>query len=268
MTKEYIFDRLWVDYIHQNPIVNEVYQSFCDLGEEVINDHIALRTFNDPRINIEVLSRPFIEAGYREKGEYVFEEKHLKAKHFEHISDTKAPRVFISELVTEDFSPFLQEVVKKWIDQIPETLLSSDELIFSGNKTGAPSFSTYEKLRDESEYAAWLYVNGFCANHFTVSVNYLKNLKDIFEVNNFLKDKGFLMNDSGGEVKGTAKELLRQSSIKSGKINIQFVEGVKETPGCYYEFAERFEDANGQIYSGFIAKSADKIFESTDFYKG
>jgi len=42
---------------------------------------------------------------------------------------------------------------------------------------------------------------------------------------------------------------------------------VHEIPSCYYEFARRYEDKNGELYGGFIAKSADKIFESTDFYK-
>jgi hypothetical protein len=45
---------------------------------------------------------------------------------------------------------------------------------------------------------------------------------------------------------------------------LKIVEGLKEIPGCYYEFAKRYPDADGKLYSGFIAKSADKIFESTD----
>lgn len=73
--------------------------------------------------------------------------------------------------------------------------------------------------------------------------------------------------DAGGEIKGTPKELLEQSSIKAGIVKIDFSEGAFEIPGCYYEFARRYPDENGSIYSGFIAKSADKIFESTNFYK-
>jgi hypothetical protein len=47
-------------------------------------------------------------------------------------------------------------------------------------------------------------------------------------------------------------------------IEVDFTEGKKEIPGCYYEFARRYPDQSGKLYSGFIAKSADKIFESTD----
>ena len=116
----------------------------------------------------------FIAAGYEEKGQYVFEQKHLFAKHFEHKTETGLPRGFISELKVKDFSRYLQDNVKSVVDKIPEQLLQSEELIFSGNQWGLPSFDVYEKLREESEYAAWLYVNGFTVNHFTVNVNALK----------------------------------------------------------------------------------------------
>jgi hypothetical protein len=157
--------------------------------------------------------------------------------------------------------------VKNWIDAIPLSMLDSEELILAGNISGMPSFEVYEKLRVESEYAAWLYVNGFCANHFTVSVNGLKQLDTIEKVNAFLKSHGFLLNDAGGEIQGTPSELLEQSSIRAGMVTFEFAEGRHEIPGCYYEFAKRYPDADGRLYSGFIAKSADKIFESTNFYK-
>jgi hypothetical protein len=32
------------------------------------NDHIAIRTFNDVRVNIAVLEKPFVNAGYVAKG--------------------------------------------------------------------------------------------------------------------------------------------------------------------------------------------------------
>jgi hypothetical protein len=266
MTKEVIFDKLWNSYSTHHPSVQRIHDLFTQSGEEVQNDHIAFRTFNDPRINIEVLSKPFIAAGYEEKGQYVFEAKKLFAKHYEHVSDSKAPRVFISELKVEEFSDFLQNTIKSAIDKIPVEMLKSDKLIFSGNLWGTPSYEIYEQLRQESEYAGWLYVYGFVANHFTVSVNGLQTLDSVEKVNSFLKKNGFQINDSGGEIKGTPAELLEQSSIKSEMIPVDFEEGSFEIPGCYYEFARRYPDKDGQLYSGFIAKSADKIFESTDFY--
>jgi len=262
-----IFNRLWKDYTTQNPSTQKVYDLFQAEGETVINDHIAFRTFRDPAIGVDKLAQVFLKNGYEFKGDYHFETKKLYAKHFEHLTDPDAPRVFISELLVDDFSPFLQQTVKDWIAQIPVLLTGSDELIYAGNVSGRPSFEVYEKLRTESEYAGWLYVNGFCANHFTVSVNGLKKLDSIQKINSFLKSHGFLLNDTGGEIQGTPEELLEQSSIRAGMVKFRFTEGEFEIPGCYYEFAKRYPDSDGTLYSGFIAKSADKIFESTNYYK-
>ena len=123
---------------------------------------------------------------------------------------------------------------------------------------------SYEKLQAETEYAAWMYVNGFCANHFTVDVNKLENFTSLQQVNEFLKENGYKMNISGGEIKGTPQQMLEQSSILADKIPVDFLEGTKEITSCYYEFAFRHPMNNGVLYSGFIAGSADKIFESTD----
>ena len=266
MTYHDIFDRLWTGYTRQNPSTQKVYDLFTAEGETVINDHIAFRTFRHPEIGVDKLVQVFLMNGYEFIGDYHFEAKKLYAKHFEHKTDRQAPRVFISELLTESFSPFLQETVNNWVHAIPADVVASDDLIYSGNCSGIPSKVTYDKLREESEYAAWLYVNGFCANHFTVSVNHLKKLDTVQKVNAFLKANGFLLNDGGGEIQGTPAELLEQSSIKAGMVKFQFTDGEFEIPGCYYEFALRYPDTNGELYSGFIAKSADKIFESTNFY--
>lgn len=266
MTTDEIFTKLWADYIAQNPEAKSIYDCFVNEGEEVQNDHIAYRTIYHPKTNIDVVARPFLLAGYVQKGYYIFEDKHLTAKHFEHLSEPNAPKVFISQLMTEFFSKELQNTMLEIIESIPEYLLFGNELIFAGNVWGKPKFSVYEKLRIESEYAAWLYIYGFSVNHFTVSINSLKKLDTIIKVNQFLKDKGFMLNTSGGEVKGTPEELLEQSSTKAGVLGIEFEEGIFEIPSCYYEFAKRYPDNDGKLYSGFIAKSADKIFESTDFY--
>ena len=261
-----IFERLWQDYITQNPATKKVYDLLTREGETIVNDHIAFRTFNHPLIGIDVLAKVFIKNGYAFKRDYHFEQKKLYAKHFEHETDRDAPRVFISELLVDQFSDHMQRVVHEWVENIPMNLLKSDELIFAG-QVSTPSYKTYEKLRIESEYAAWLYVNGFRANHFTVSVNALKEYDTIEKVNTFLKSNGFLLNDSSGEIQGTPLDMLEQSSIKAGIIRCPFTEGEFDIPGCYYEFAFRYPEPDGKLYSGFVAKSADKIFESTNYYK-
>ena len=264
MTIEQIFEKLWKEYMQRTPSAQKIKNLFINGGNEVFNDHVAIRTFDDSRINIEVLATPFLEAGYEECGDYHFEKKKLYAKHYEHKTDKNAPRVFISQLLIKEFSEELQATVKNMIDAISLDDLNSSELIFKGRLWEQPSMQVYEKLQAETEYAAWMYVNGFCANHFTVDVNKLENFTSLQQVNEFLKENGYKMNISGGEIKGTPLQMLEQSSILADKIPVDFLEGTKEITSCYYEFAFRHPINNGVLYSGFIAGSADKIFESTD----
>jgi len=264
MTTTEIFDNLWNEYTERTPSAQKIKNLFEDKGNTIFNDHVAFRTFDDKRVNIEVLAKPFIAAGYVACGEYHFEKKKLYAKHFEHATDKNAPRVFISELKTAAFSYELQGAVKNMIDAIPQEDLISGELVFKGRLWEQPSFDVYEKLQAETEYAAWLYVNGFCSNHFTVDVNKLDTFESLQEVNAFIKENGFSMNISGGEIKGTPEQLLEQSSVMADRIPVAFKEVTKEITSCYYEFAFRHAMKNGALYSGFIAGSADKIFESTD----
>ncbi|MFY0629477.1 MAG: DUF1338 domain-containing protein [Flavobacteriaceae bacterium] len=264
MSLERIFEKLWAEYIERTPSAEKIKNLFINEGNNVLNDHVAFRTFDDKRVNIEVLATPFLEVGYVECGDYHFEKKKLYAKHYEHATDKNAPRVFISQLLTKEFSYELQAEVKKMIDQIPVDQLTPSSLVFNGRLWEQPSFEVYERLLNETEYAAWLYVNGFCSNHFTVDINKLDTFTSLQEVNTFLKENGFKMNVSGGEIKGTPEQLLEQSSVLADKIPIEFKETTKEITSCYYEFAFRHPKLNGELYSGFIAGSADKIFESTD----
>ena len=108
---------------------------------------------------------------------------------------------------------------------------------------------------------------GFCPNHFTISVNHLEGYKSLEEVNALIKKNGFKLNESGGEIKGSPDDLLEQSSIIADLCAVDFSGESHEVPSCYYEFAKRYEISEGEMYQGFIAKSADKIFESTNLQK-
>jgi len=181
---------------------------------------------------MDVLAKAFLSVGYTEAGDYIFEEKKLRAKHFENKAIPNAPRIFISELLLELHSDYLQKTIRAEIDKIAQENLQSKELVFKGNVWSKPSIHVYEKLRGESEYAAWLYVYGFRANHFTVSINSLKKYNTIEKVNNFLKQNKFVLNASGGEIKGTPEELLQQSSTMADIIAVEFADGKYKIPAC------------------------------------
>lgn len=259
---DFLFDKIWQDYCQLNPQARKIYEAFTSKNEAVINDHIAYRTLQHPRLGIKHIAQHFEKYGYTEKGEYFFKEKKLYAKHYEHADPTQ-PKIFISELEMNKLSPRSQEILHLWAQSLPAQFDQNESHIFSG-RPWAMSYKNYLELAKESEYAAWLSAFGFRSNHFTVLVNSLKGFKSLQEVNEFVKGLGYALNTSGGEIKGTPEELLEQSSTLAGEIEVEFTDGKHKVPACYYEFARRYKLPSGDFYQGFIAKSADKIFESTD----
>lgn len=258
-----LFEKLWQNYQDVTPSAAKIHQLLGAREKHgIINDHIALRTFNLAPVGLEAIAEHFTALGYREGGEYHFNSKKLYARHYEHDAP-EAPRVFISELLTEQCSPELQAEVSKLIDGITNEQVSADDFLYSGRHWELDS-NTYQRLLQESEYAAWLAAWGFRANHFTVSVNHLQNFETVADINRLLKDNGFAVNEAGGEVKGSPDDLLEQSSTMADRVPVRFRDRQMTIPSCYYEFARRYPTANGTIYNGFVAASADKIFESTN----
>lgn len=261
MNVETLLDKMWNDYIVLNKSAQKIVDLFKEKGNEVVNDHIALRTFNHPRTCVDILAKPFIKFGYFENGTYDFEEKKLKAKHYEH-PNKEFPKIFISELLLEEFSSDLQENVNSLIEQVSDETISAFDFTSSGRPWELES-SVYHSLKKESDYAAWLSAIGFKPNHFTVFINKLQSFNEVSELNTFLKEKGFELNASGGEVKGSPEVFLEQSSTLADTIEVEFKDKKEVIPSCYFEFAKRYPMSNGELYQGFVAKSADKIFEST-----
>jgi len=257
-----LFENLWDDYVTLNPSAKKIYDLLIAEGENVMNDHVAFRTFRSDRVGVDQFAKAFRSIGYEEKDDYQFEKKKLYAKHFE-ASDPNLPKVFISELKTEEFSPFVQNTVSRLISEIPEGFENKESLPYSG-RPWEISHSDYLKLLEESEYAAWLSAFGFRANHFTVFVNELTKYNDLVSLNAFIETNGYELNAAGGKIKGSKDVLLEQSSTKAKGIAVDFTDGSFEIPACYYEFAKRYPEKGGDLYQGFVAASADKIFESTN----
>ena len=257
-----LLDKMWSDYVALNPQAQKIVELIESKGDSVENDHIALRTFNHPKINIDKVAKSFVETGYVHKGDYEFIEKKLVAKHYEH-KNPKLPLIFISELKLEEFSAEFNQIVNGLVDQVEDGQCAD----FNFSSNGRPwnlSTSDYKKLKEESDYGAWMGAIGFRPNHFTVSVNKLSSFEELHDLNNFLKENGFKLNESGGEIKGSKEVCLEQSSTLADSVEVEFSDSKLTIPSCYFEFAKRYETSSGELYTGFVAKSADKIFESTD----
>ena len=79
-----------------------------------------------------------------------------------------------------------------------------------------------------------------------------------------MRPAGFKRNTSGGESKGGKEVCLAQSSTMADSSEVAFADATVSIPSCFYEFAQLYKMNNGEYYQGFVAASADKIFESTN----
>lgn len=264
MNAQSFFASLWNHYVYYTPQAKKVHDLFAARGETVINDHVAFRTLSDCSIDIAHLEPELLAMGYQFIEDYHFEAKKLVAKSYRHADET-LPRIFLSELQRHLLSSESQAILHTMVDQIPANPVVDASIFWSGIHWQPVTFIAYTALLKESEYAAWMSYMGLRANHFTVSINHLKTLTDLQPLLDVLTAAGFNINDVGGQIKGTPAELLEQASTMADKVQITFADNeVATIPSCFYEFAKRHPDANGNLFQGFVAANADKIFESTN----
>lgn len=262
MRADDLLDALWRDYVATTPQALRIHRLLRERGEHVHNDHVALRTFAAPGITIDDLARPFEDAGWRPRERYRFEQKHLRARYWQHPCPDQ-PKVFISELVLTELSPAVQATIADLLAQLPADFGTRADLPYAG-RPWQITYAQYRTLLDESEYAAWVAAFGFRANHFTIDVGALTTFPDLSALNAFLLEHGFTLNKAGGLIKGSPAERLEQSATRADCIEVAFADATVKIPSCYYEFARRYELPTGEMFQGFVPGSADKIFESTN----
>ena len=262
MWQEWI-DHLWQDHLTVNPQAGVIRDLLRERGEVIVNDHIALRTFGHPDFDIKKITPLLIRLGYQPCATYRFEQKKLLSQHFEHL-DAAAPKVFVSELQLERLSEAAQFMLGALLAQVEVDLATKQDFCYRGCPWSPITRNQYRDLYAETEVGAWLATMGFRANHFTVRVNDLTTFTGLADLNEFLKNRGFKLNTSGGEIKGSPRQGLEQSSTLAHRMMICLADGELELPTCYDEFAERHRDHQGIIFEGFLTDSADKIFESTN----
>jgi hypothetical protein len=265
MDLDSLFAALWADYTALTPQAERIHDLLNDRGETVRNDHVALRTYALPGIGIAALARPFEALGYVARERYRFDDKKLVARYWQHPDELR-PKVFISELCVAELSPSSQQIIDRLYIQLPAEFGERADLPWAGRPWRVRR-AEYESLLRESEYAAWVAAFGFRVNHFTVDVNALTTFPDLPSLDAFLTEHGFRLNDAGGAIKGSPADHLEQSSTRAEEIVVELADGSLVIPSCYYEFARRYPLPSGELFHGFVPRSADKIFESTDAKK-
>ena len=247
---------------------------------EVGFDHFAFRSYGIGSVGISSIAQWFLDLGYTDGGALNFEKKKLRARWYKPPSP-ELPRIFVSELKVEEMSAKTQSIINKYAGVgVPgSTALGKYGLVtgFLGvTPWPAPSLEEYQTLAEESEYAAWVLVNGYALNHTTIAVHRLAGFEGGIEaLNKYLKEQGLKLSQEGGETKVSLDGLLLQSSTIADGMEFTFEGGESLiVPGSYVEFAERLvlpeyaslkpeEVEEWHRRDGFEAASADKIFEST-----
>jgi Domain of unknown function (DUF1338) len=253
-------------------------------AEDIENDHIAFRTMGVPNLGLASFEKLFLHYGYEKRDRYNFAEKKLTAFWYSPPAGQNLPRIFASELRVEELSAEAQAIIHRYTDTVtsdPVDALDLDngaavDAFLHQPLWATPTVAEYQTLMAESEYAAWVIYNRYYLNHFTVSVHNLPNgYGNIDTFVQFLQQRGFRLNASGGVIKVSPDGGLRQASTVAQMVEAEFANGeTARIAGSYVEFAERRvlpqfaglpadQLTRQHRREGFEAANADKIFEST-----
>jgi len=298
MNSKDIFDsllsRLWEQYCKRVPYAASYAKMVKEKGGNVINDHMAFRTFNTNTgmqpAGVEAISRLFIAFGYEQKEKYIFASKHLTAWHYEHKQNPDNPKIFISQLEVNELPEQAVKLINETVEHAVDPLTSTDKELLEAIKAGeeldeqtstalldslysffarpwqAPKKSVVLDVDKVSQYAAWTLLHGNSVNHFTAYINKqnVKEWSDLEDTVNALRAAGIPMKDKFEGEKGSK---LRQSSTKAVMEQSEIIEyngqhGKIDWTYAYYELAERGM-VDGKVFTGFLGDQATNLFEMT-----
>jgi hypothetical protein len=229
-----ILDDLWGEYAAHVPYA----RTFEKLaGASLRNDHVAFRSRK-----LEPIARAFEGLGWRRAGTYDFPDTHLNAIH---LTKPGAPRIFVSELRIDAFSPRVRELLSRlpedtpfdgsaaWFKK-PDVLFTESELL---------------ELERESQYAAWIALFGREVIHFTASV------PDVELWQKRMSEAGIPMK---ADIEGAPGAKFRQTATKAAPRKVKLSDKEREWPYAYLEIAQRAEG-----FDGFIPNQARQLFDMT-----
>lgn len=263
MDVDLFFQHLWEQYIAVTPQAQRIHDAVAACNGKVRNDHVAFRTFRYAPLDIHHLQPILGDLGYRPFDRYVFRQKKLEAAAYMH-ADPAHPKIFLSELLIDQLSARARDIIVTTLTNTPLDAPRDPGFFFQGTPWPMITSKDYFCLLDESEYAAWLLVMGYRANHFTIDVNTLSRAPSLDAVIETVRSLGYAMNESGGLIKGSASLGLQQAATLADEMQVTFADGITtRVKTCFYEFALRYSLGEEGLFQGFVEQNADRIFEST-----
>ncbi len=291
-----LLESLWNRYISRVSYAKKYVDMVLEKGGKVVNDHIALRTFNthtgEQPEGIRAIKHILNYLGYVPIGKYEFKKKKLTAIHFEHPNEA-FPKIFVSQLEVEQLPLWAQQIINRTVVDTPYLISDrSLELLAVLKEEGeipkvaaealvldlaqyfrrpwnAPVKEDVLKINDVSQYAAWTLLHGNSVNHFTAFINQqeVKEWPDLEATCKALEAAGIPMKDS---IEGEKGSKLRQSATQAVKedVDVMGEDGPEKITWtyAYYELAERNyveEEGVRKLFSGFLGEQAAHLFDMT-----
>jgi len=293
-----LFDTLWGRYQGRMEYVR-MYEKLLEQHKAAfVNDHIAFRTmaWEKPMLGIFMISRIFEALGYSMANCYEFPDKHFSSIHFQH-PNPQFPKLFITQLKTWELSAHARATIQKSMATHRPALADDVMAQLSGleNVSAAdrarlletmvryfaelpwelPEKNAVLTLDKESQFAAWVLVNGYDVNHFTASVNShgVATLDDVEKVQAAMMGAKIPMKK---EIEGERGSKFRQTSTEAVVVPVKVKDSGKivEIPWtyAYFEIADRplvKNPATGKMerFEGFLGAQATHLFDMTKLKK-
>jgi hypothetical protein len=291
-----LLNRLWENYIKRVSYASKYVDLVTQKGGRVVNDHIALRTFNthtgEQPEGIRAIKHILNCLEYIPVQDYKFTKKKLNAVHFEHPDET-FPKIFVSQLEAVQLPDWAQNIINRSVSETPYLLsdnsiellrilkeekelpteaaeiLIADMAQYFRRPWKIPLKEDVLKLNDVSQYGAWVLLHGNSVNHFTALVNYqeVKEWPDLESTCKGLEAAGVPMKEN---IEGEKGCKLRQSATQAVKEEVKVIgeDGVEKIiwTYAYYELAQRgYIEENGKrkLFTGFLGEQAAHLFDMT-----
>lgn len=257
------FNRLFRSfYIYKNttPSYSAVQKLFQN---QLQIDHIAFRSIKGQG-GLDTFRHQLTNEGiYTYGGSLKFHDQPINAEWFytEHmIFSSISPRIFVSELDETCLSINSQGILNKY-------LINTEQIIGESGFDVNIDCHDYADLQNESEYAAWVLMNGNRINHTALST---LSRMSIYETLDALEDNKFNINTDGGKIKISDDKLLKQLSLNSDLGNYVLSQESVQLPACFVELIHRGTIREGAlrgfVRDGFDTHNAMDIFKSTNIH--
>lgn len=248
-----LFAALWAGHAATTPAAARLDQLLRARGEPVRSDHVALVTFDLPRVEIESVDRAFVAHGYEAAESYELPDRGLIASHYEHGRDLRLPKVVIAAVVVDELSTGARDLVRRLVAGLPAGA-EAHPLFAASGRPWALSSAEHRGLREESPDAAWAAAFGLRAHHAAIDAGALRGFDGLEPLHRLLEAEGFRIDRARGEIRASLDARLEQSFLLADEVDVPMTDGAARLASGRAALARRQPDAAGELFQGFVAE--------------